>query len=60
MTPRDFRARFANLDAIAVEALWQVFLAADLPSRGDLVAALDRLEAAARLDLYSSRPHALA
>lgn len=60
MTPREFSHRFGNLDAVAVEALWQVFLAADLPSRGDLVAALDRLEAAARLDLYSTRTHALA
>jgi hypothetical protein len=60
MTPREFRARFRSLDEDSLDELWRVFIGADLPRRGDLVAALDRIESVARLDLYSARPHALA
>jgi hypothetical protein len=51
VTRAEFLVRYHQLDAVAVETMWRVYLP-NRDSRGDLLTALDRIAEQLELDQY--------
>jgi hypothetical protein len=55
VTRREFLARYRDVDAVVVSVLHDAYLRADWNGRTSILAALDKLQAAAGLALFADR-----
>jgi hypothetical protein len=58
VTPREFRAKYHEVDPEVIGPLWRVFLCADWDNRAALIDALDSLEAKAEGAQFGARHRA--